>query len=707
MNDRATSTTEAAPGGTRSLVLTFGVAIFLGAFLLFQVQPIIARFILPWFGGTTDVWTTCMLYFQTMLLIGYAYAHLIAVYLRPRGQVIVHLVLVAAAVAVLPIMPSETWRPPDASWPIPRILAILAVCTGLPFMVLAATSPLMQSWFTRTAKGRSPYRFYAVSNAGSLLALVSYPFVFEPLLGRVDQSLVWSAGVGVFAVIAVVCGVRLWRGGADELPPAAEALRVDEGGGADSASHGRWWWIAFPAVGSVLLLGTTNLVCQDLTPVPFLWIVPLALYLLTFVLCFHQESFYQRGRMLIGLVLVGAGVFFVRYKMKDISISIPMRTGLYIVAMFVGCMICHGEVFRLRPPAKRLTGYYLAIALGGALGGVAVAVVAPLVLSDYLEVYLALPVCLMLAMWVRPKGIPAAVRYASTVAAVGAMIVALVAPAFTTSGFESILIGRNFYGVLRVAEERGNPKSTRRVMRHGTTLHGFQVIRPAALRSWPVCYYGPNSGIGLAMRLLEHRSNRTIGVIGLGTGTIAAYGRPGDVVHFYEINPQVERLAQEQFFYITDSRADVDVILGDGRLSVEKVPSGTFDVLVVDAFNSDAIPVHLLTKEAFAIYLDRLKPGGVLALHLTNNFLSLGPIAFRVADELGWPAYGLNSSVLSAAALRKKTESPSTWVVVTRRRDVKSDVLITTSDDVRENIRASISLWTDDFVNILQAIGRR
>ncbi|KKN80053.1 hypothetical protein LCGC14_0333410, partial [marine sediment metagenome] len=492
-----------------------------------------------------------------------------------------------------------------------------------------------------------------------------------------------------------------------EQPPAAEALRVDEGSGDDSASHGRWWWIVFPAVGSVLLLGTTNLVCQDLAPVPFLWIAPLALYLLTFVLCFHQENFYQRGRMLIGLVLVGAGVFYVRYSMRDIPISIPMRTGLYLLAMFVGCMICHGEVFRLRPPAKRLTGYYLSIALGGALGGVAVAVVAPLVLSDYLEVYLALPVCLMLAMWVRPKALPAAVRYGSTVAAVGAMIVALVAPAFTTSGFDSIFMGRNFYGVLRVAQEPDNPKSTRRVMRHGTTVHGFQFVQPTFLRSLPTGYYGPNSGIGLAMRLMEHRSNRTIGVIGLGTGTIAAYGRPGDVMYFYEINPQVERLAKEQFYYLAESEAETPVVLGDGRLSVEKVPSGTFDVLVVDAFNSDAIPVHLLTKEAFEIYLDRLKPDGILALHLTNNFLSLGPIAFRVADELAWPAYLLSSSRLSAEALRKKGESPSTWVVVTRRRNVRSDVLITTSDDVRENTRANISLWTDDFVNILQAVGRR
>lgn len=696
MNDTGNSLTTARTDGLRLSVLSFGVTIFVGAFLLFQVQPIIARFILPWFGGTTDVWTTCMLYFQTMLLAGYAYAHASATWLRPRAQAVVHLALIGAALALLPIAPSDAWQPADASQPVLRILTILLACTGLPFFVLAATSPLMQSWFARTRQGRSPYRFYAVSNAGSLLALVSYPFLVEPLLGRIDQSWVWSAGVGLFAVLSVPCVVQLWLSRSARPAPEESAAALPDA----PTLKRRLGWIILPAIGSVLLLGTTNLITQDLAPVPFLWLLPLTLYLLTFVLCFHAERWYRRDWMLGGLVAACAGVVFFRYA---VGVGLTLHVGVTVAAMFFGCMICHGEVFRVRPAARRLTGYYLSISLGGALGGALVALVAPLVLNDYLEIYLALSACVLLAVWARKDGVGVEIRWLLTTAAVGGAALVALAPAHTIEGHQLLLQSRNFYGVLSVEEFKDGIRHFR-AMRHGTTVHGHQALLPEEARTIPVGYYGAHSGVGVAMRLLADQTDRTIGVIGLGTGTIATYGLPGDRIRFYEINPEVQRLAEEYFTYLGDSAAEVDVVLRDGRLAVAAEPSGSLDVLVVDAFSSDAIPVHLLTKEAFAIYLDRLKPDGVLVLHLTNRYLKLEPIALRLAADAGWPAYWVANS---GEQLEGTGEHPSRWVVVTRREGVLDDSFVQSSRVQPPETVSDVPVWTDDHVNLLQAIGRR
>ncbi len=702
MNETDTSLACERTGGLRFSVLTFGGGIFLGALLLFQVQPIIARFILPWFGGTTDVWTTCMLYFQVMLLAGYAYAHASATWLPARAQAVLHLALIVGALVLLPIIPSESWQPDGAAWPVPRILLILLATTGLPFFVLAGTSPLLQSWFTRVQHGRSPYRFYAVSNAGSLLALLSYPFVVEPLLGRVDQSFLWSGGVAVYAVIALVCAVQVWPSKA-EPAPAAEAGPDSEAADAPPSLARRALWVLLPMTGSVLLLGSTNLICLDLAPVPFLWILPLVLYLLTFVICFHDQRWYQRGWM-IGL-LFGLTALMLAMRYSEGAIPVGLHVGAISLALFVGCMICHGEVYRLRPHARRLTRYYLSLSLGGALGGVLVAVVAPLVLTDYVEAYLALAACLAIGSQLTSVRVRTDTRWVLTALAGGVAVLVLVLPAYTTRGHDLQFRERNFYGVLSV-EQSGDAGVTMRIMRHGTTVHGYQFLAPPEGRTKAVCYYGPNSGAGLAMRLLAGQRNRAVGVIGLGTGNMAVYGKPGDHIRFYEINPMVQQLAEERFTYMADSAAEVDVVLGDGRLALAAEPSGSLDLLIVDAFNSDAIPVHLLTEEAFAIYLDRLKPRGVLALHLTNKFLTLGPVALRLADEAGWPAYWVNSAGLTPQ-LKGTGEQPSQWVLVTKRRGVVRDpfanaALVTPPDDLDD-----WSIWTDDHVRLLQAIGRR
>ena len=683
----------------RGTIIGFGAAIFLGAFLLFQIQPIIARFVLPWFGGTIDVWTTCMLYFQTMLLAGYAYAHLLVVCLRPRAQVAVHLLLVAAALIVLPIAPSDTWQPPDADQPVLRILVILLVCTGLPFLVLAATSPLLQSWFTRVQRGRSPYRYYAVSNAGSLLALASYPFIVEPLLGRIAQSWVWSGGFAAFAILAGTCAVRLWRS-----DPASDPASSAEAAVATPSLRSRLFWLLLPAVGSVMLLGTTNVICLDLAPVPFLWLAPLILYLLSFVLCFHHERWYRRGVMIGGLVVVGAVVLAIRY--RELRVGMPAQVVVHLLALSLACMVCHGELFRLRPEVRRLTGYYLTISLGGAIGGALVAIVAPLVLQDYHEVFLMLPVCVALAAWAKPAGNRIWMPWALTLLVCVGIALAVKAPGLVTEGYELLVKERNFYGVLSVEEFRqpGEDGQHIRAMRHGTTIHGLQVLEPKKARREPMTYYGRHSGIGAAMRLLDRQRRWTIGVIGLGAGTIATYGRRGDTIQFYEINPVVEQMARSHFTYLGDSEAAVSVVLGDGRLAVADEPTGSLDVLVVDAFNSDAIPVHLLTAEAFEIYLDRLKPEGILALHLTNQYMTLGPVALRLADNAGWPGYWLDSR---RNKRQDAGEYHSIWVLVSKRPNVLADVLAKAARVDAPDKVDDLSVWTDDYVNLLDAIRMR
>ena len=701
MNDTDTSLKDGRAEGLRLSVLTFGGGIFLGALLLFQVQPIIARFILPWFGGTTDVWTTCMLYFQVMLLAGYAYAHASATWLPPRAQAVLHLALVVGALALLPIVPAESWQPEGGAWPVPRILLILLATTGLPFFVLAGTSPLLQSWFIRVQHGRSPYKFYAVSNAGSLLALVSYPFVVEPLLGRVNQSWMWSGGVAVYAAIALICAVQVWLS-KPEPAPATEAGPSPGAADAPPSLALRALWVLLPMTGSVLLLGSTNLICLDLAPVPFLWILPLVLYLLTFVICFHDRRWYRRGWM-IGL-LFGLTALMLAMRYSQGAMPVRLHVGAILLALFVGCMICHGEVYRLRPHARRLTRYYLSLSLGGALGGVLVAIVAPLVLTDYVEAYLALAACLALGAQLTSTRVRADTRWVLTALAGGVAVVVLIVPAYTTRGHDLQFRQRNFYGVLSV-EQTADADVIMRIMRHGTTVHGYQFLAPPEGRAKPVCYYGPNSGAGLAMRVLAGQRNRAIGVIGLGTGNMAVYGRRGDHIRFYEINPMVQQLAQERFTYLADSAAETSVVMGDGRLALAAEPSGSLDLLIVDAFNSDAIPVHLLTEEAFAIYLDRLKPGGVLALHLTNKFLTLGPVALRLADQAGWPAYWVSSGGL-AMQMKTTGEEPSQWVLVTKRDGVARDpfahaALMSPPADLD-----GWPVWTDDHVHLLQAVGR-
>ena len=618
--------------------MAFGLAIFCGAFLLFLVQPLMARYILPWFGGGPAVWTTCMLFFQVLLLGGYAYAHWSVQNLSVRRQVLVHLALLGVALFFLPIAPADHWKPVDGTAPMGRILGLLGACLGVPYLVLAATGPLMQAWFSRVQPGLSPYRLYALSNLGSLLALVSYPVLVEPVFSRRTQSLGWSAGLVVFAVCCAWCGLQVWRSNAPAAPETA--ANPDDAADAKVPWAHRGLWLVLPACGVVLLLAVTNRICQDIAVIPFLWVLPLGLYLLTFIISFDSPRWYWRP---FWLPLAAAGVFGVVWmRSQGEGLDAGWMVGISVAAMFAGCMVCHGEVCRLRPPPAHLTGFYLALSGGGAIGGLFVALVAPLIYRHYHEFQMGFAsvgwlilVVLLLDRggwsWRKKPVLAGGVLILLTVGAIAATL-ALRRDARKEIS-DSVEVTRNFYGVLKITEDQPTNSIRHTVnLFHGSITHGKQYTAPER-RRWPTTYYTGTSGVGLLLTHLRAYQPRRVGVVGLGTCSLAVWGKAGDTFRFYEINPEVLRLARSRFTFLADALSKVEVVLGDARLSFEREPDQQFDILALDAFSGDAIPVHLLTREAFAIYGRHLKPDGVLAVHISNSYLNLEPILRRAAAD--------------------------------------------------------------------------
>jgi len=623
--------------------------IFLSSFLLFLVQPLIARLILPWFGGSAAVWTTCMLFFQALLLAGYAYAHWLTRLSSKRAEVVIHTVLLLAAVATLPIAPSEAWKPVGTEEPVTRILLLLGASVGLPYFLLASTSPLLQAWFSRARPGENPYRLFAVSNLASLLALIGYPFIVEPFLGGVQQVQVWS---WLFAAFALACAAMAWMTPRQAIESAAEATATEE--------RSPWvLWLALSATGSVLLLAVTNHLTQNVAAVPLLWLVPLTLYLLTFIIAFEGKGWYQLEWLwAILLALIGAmGWLLVD---SDYDFDLVVQLAVFLPGMFIGCLFCHGELYKLRPAPARLTSFYLAVSLGGAIGGLLVAVVAPLVFNGYYELGVGLVVLATLA----------ALRLA-TVGKIPAFVsLALLLGIAASAAYDSFryhrdvrVATRSFYGVLRV-KEYGRPgeESHMRRLVHGAIMHGEQYLDDK-YRTQLTTYYHEDSGIGAAIRSLPEDRPAKVGVIGLGTGTIAAYGRKGDTYRFYDIDARVMEIARTQFTYLGDSAAKIELALGDARLTLEREPPQNFDVLAVDAFSSDAIPVHLITREALGTYLRHMKPDGIVAFHVSNRFLDLIPVVARLAQEQGAHAVLVRDDPDEEEDHRR---SRSDWVLVSR-----------------------------------------
>lgn len=761
-------TVEAKCVSMRSLAIVFGATSFLSAFLLFQVQLIVSKHIVPWFGGSAAVWTTSLLVFQVLLLAGYAYSHWISERLSTRQQAKLHiglLVVTCTIVAVLSfvwpsaITPGSSWKLNGGS-PVLNVIAILLVAAGLPFFVLSTTGPLLQHWFAAQGADSRTYRLYSVSNLGSLIGLLSYPFLLEPAMHMTSQGKLWTL---LFCAFTLGCAWCAWqvRVGTKDRGEMQSARVLDR-------TQPRWTlrvlWVLLAACASALLLATTNLLCQEITSIPLLWVLPLCLYLLSFILCFDHPRWYRRE---IFHPLFAIGVFAL-----CVSMHFALRTAQVIVMpllLFVACMICHGELVRLKPSVCRLTSFYLAVSAGGALGGLFVAIIAPHMFRFFTEFQLSLAAVLVLILsclfrdersWIYRGNywLPAGIIVGAVVAAYFAsewfspletlleqyrfypltlLVAALVligaymqkaAGKSRTKGFRPLQVlvvlialisaaalyqsaqaepglylgERNFYGALRIYELAQGGKA----LFHGQTMHGAQLDPPN--NHLPMAYYGPDSGIGILLQNLGERSRGVgglrVGVVGLGAGTLAAYGLPGDYFRYYEINPEIIALSagpQPVFTYIRDSQAKVDVEQGDARMLLEREASQgqaqNFDVLVLDAFSGDAVPVHLLTTEAFDTYWKQIKAQhGIIAIHVSSRHINLMPVIEGIAQHY-------NAAVLTRFVNESYPFLDNLWVFLAKDPgDLQIQGLTPNPPPLPGNVQARV--WTDDYSDIIRLL---
>ncbi|CAA9423279.1 MAG: Bll6585 protein, partial [uncultured Ramlibacter sp.] len=555
-------------------MLLYALTIFTSAFLLFLVQPILAKQILPWFGGSAAVWTTCLVFFQFVLLLGYTYSDWTSRKLKPRTQSILHIGLLLASLLVLPILADPSWKPQGDGDPALKILGLLVVTIGLPYLLLSTTGPLLQAWLARRYPTRTGiYRLFALSNLASLLALLAYPFLLEPWVSVVTQSWSWSAGYALFVALCSACALLGMRVNA---PAAAQEINVDVNAAEPASTRpglrSYVLWVSLAALASALLLAVTNHITHDVASVPFLWLLPLTIYLLTFILCFEGRVWYRREVFLLPLLLVVALMAWSLHEGRNLR-DIKESVALFSAGLFVCCMFLHGELANSKPPPAYLTGFYLAVSLGGTLGGIGVGLVAPRVFNSYYEFPLGLLLTLGIGLYLMrrmPKLVPAAVL--ATMAVTGYHIHHYVE---SLSG-ESVHASRSFYGTLRV-QDRGSGEAAVRRLMHGIIMHGEQYLHPTR-RLEPTTYYGETSGIGRLLKSLPEEPSR-VAVVGLGTGTIATYGRKGDVYRFYELDPAVIALARSHFSFLNDSQARTETVLGDARLSMEREEPQQYDVI--------------------------------------------------------------------------------------------------------------------------------
>ena len=668
--------------------LLFAGTIFSSAFLLFLVQPLIAKQILPWFGGSAAVWSVCMVFFQVTLFAGYAYADWVSRHLAPRHQVAVHVALLAGSLTLLPILAGPQWKPTGNEDPTLWILGLLLTTIGLPYFLLSTTGPLIQTWIARALVGTNVYRYFSLSNLASLLALVSYPFVLEPRAVLVTQLYAWS---GVYALFTVLC-----TGSAVYFLRHARSVAPEAHAHAHHAEHDRdpklrdyLLWLGLSAMGSWLLVAITNHITQNVAAIPFLWLLPLTLYLLTFVFCFESDRWYRRNLFLLPTAIL---LLVCAYGLQNFGIDIKVAIPLYTVGLFFFCMFLHGELAQMRPTPRYLTRFYLMLSLGGALGGISVGLIAPRILPAYYELGIGFVITALLAMAVlrTSKGLTAA-----------AGLMAIVCGWFLYAQIEDHFAGtrrivRNFYGnLLSFDTDRKDPRDNVRQLQHGAIKHGEQYLT-ADRRLEPTTYYGPSSGIGRAIASTDP-IDKKVGLIGLGAGTLAVYGRPGDVYRFYEINPQVIDLARSEFSFLGESKARIETVLGDARLSLEREAPQAFDVLAVDAFSGDSVPVHLITAEAMDVYLRHLDENGIIAFHVTNRFLWLPPVVEEIARAKGLHAVLIHDDAEGSDLLR------TDWMLVARNPRVLAQ------QGIRQAVTAvapipGLRVWTDDFNNLFQIL---
>ena len=694
----------------RSPKILYAVAIFLSSSLLFLAEPMAGKRLLPLLGGSAAVWTTCLVFFQTALLLGYLCAHALITRLSLRRQAITYIVLLGLCLAQFSRGIDPHLRASSAH-PIASVLWLLTLLIGTPFLVLSATSPLLQAWYARSTSApiaggdrfpgtSQPYRLFAVSNAGSILALLIYPWLIEPRFSLRLQSIVWMAGFVVFACVCAGIGYSIHN--ASRAPEARPEVNTSSSQSWPAAGD-RMLWVLLAACGSLLLSAVTNYLSQNVAAIPLLWIIPLVAYLLSFVVAFSGERWRPRWLILLLFALALAPVAYVLYDsdfthlasllhVPEINISLPWTIALFCTTLFLICLFCHTELHRLRPAPRRLTGFYLCIAAGGAMGAIFVGVVAPTFFTGNYELAcgLVLAAALGLAVTWKAGWLARIFWLAATVAMVKLIFVQV-----GNDGVDSFLQVRNFYGTLHVTQSIEPPDTTAtRVLYHGTIEHGLQIFAPD-MRREPTTYYARDSGVGLAFDQCCGNRARRIGVIGLGTGTLAAYGRQGDVFRFYEINPLMEGVARNAFTYLRESAAKIEIIPGDARISLAGEAPQRYDVLVVDAFSGDAIPVHLLTTEALELYRRHLQPSGIIAFHVSNHFLDLAPLVEQQAEHAGW-----KTALIISPDDDERAAYSSDWVLVT------ADTEFLSRPEIRKaqqpiTMPRGLRLWTDDYNSLL------
>lgn len=707
------------------------LAIFASAFCIFLVQPMVGKRILPWFGGAPAVWTLCLAFYQSTLFLGYAYAHLLIRFAKPSHQLGLHAVAVAAALIALPVLPDESWKPLVAAEPTAPILAMLLANVALPFMLLASTGPLVQAWFSRRYPDRSPYPLYAVSNVGSVLALVSYPLLLEPRLPLSETGTLWSVGFAMTAAAVLACAA-MTRGSAPASENSSDAgddaLRIRT----TPTVVALWLFLSGTAV--VMLMGITNKLCLDVASVPFLWILPLLAYLVTFIVCFASERTYRRTPLLMlfaaGLLLTVGGPLWIPAlgaQAQLVAGSIYVQILSFCTLLFASCMIMHGELYRLRPPTRSLTAFYLCVSFGGAMGGIFVGILAPVVFTNYFEfeLGLALVVLLMIAACANDRDSFLGANGPSwrwlVVGPLSLVLLGLLSWQNFRIDPDLLSQERSFFGVVRVSQAKSGD-SDLRVLTHGSTVHGMQYLDDTR-RKLATSYFGKATGVGLALDSRLQGEQTRVGVIGLGIGTLAAYGRSGDFMRFYEIDPAVIRVARDsgEFSYLSDSDAEIELVLGDARISIATEqaldPSLDFDILIVDAFNSDTVPVHLMTQEMFENYVGALATDGLLAFHVSNRHFDL----MRLVARMGMEA-GLQSITVVTFTSIEHLSLKARWVFLARERNQITRL----ERDLKRGHRAlgiapslirthftrlidvkRVPVWTDDYSDLYSLLKRK
>ena len=741
-----------APQKNLLLPLFFAVTMFVSAALLFLVQPMLAKMALPLLGGSPAVWNTCMVFFQAVLLAGYGYTHAVTRRLGARRQAALHLGLLLLPLLVLPIRIPPAWAPPAQQNPIPWLLTLLLMSVGLPFFMLSTIAPTLQAWYARTGhpSAQDPYFLYGASNLGSIVALLSYPILLEPRLRLAEQSVLWSRGYWLFLALASVCTFVLWRSG-DAVrntarEPSHDSRSATSPGDPESGPTitQQMRWVALAFVPSSLLLGVTTALSTEIPPIPLLWVIPLALYLLTFVLVFSKKSIVPHDVMVerMPLLLLISALPIISKTGLPVWMVIPLD----LLTFFVVAMVCHGELARSRAPAKYLTTFYLCMSIGGVLGGLWNALVAPLIFRTVVEYPLALVLASLLRPSPNPREHKTEVRWADLMwpSALGLMLVALIwgstaaglkpgvplhllvfgpslmlclsfsrRPIRFALGLAAILLAstlyagpygrplhaeRSFFGVYRVTYDL---ERNYRLLIHGSTIQGVQSLDLARQRE-PLSYYSRNGPIGQVFAAFSGtETRRHVAVVGLGAGSLACYGDPVEQFTFYEIDPVVERIARDPhyFTFLRDCPPKIDVVLGDGRLSLRKAPDRHYGMIVLDAFSSDAIPMHLVTREAMQLYVSKLAEGGLLAFNVSNRYLDLRPVLGDLARDAGLVCLSQDDTSVSEAEI-ENGRFPSQWVVMARREGDLGKLV----QDPRWMAlpgRPGRRVWTDDFSNVL------